>query len=194
MGKAASKVTKDASAQDLTLPPNADEPMPGPNALDAPQEHSPREVTDTNTAKESDLPPDDSLDVEDDADDPSLGATRAHIEQTRIEMSETIDAIKEKLTPQHLAEEAKDAVRTAARTKIQQVKKSVEPAFRIAGAIVCTGLNRAREELKDPRAAARKMAGAVADTAQQRPALVMAIAGGVLLLLLRSRRKHAYRE
>ena len=42
-----------------------------------------------------------------------IAATRAHIEQTRSGMSETIDAIQEKLSPSTLAHQAKETVKDA---------------------------------------------------------------------------------
>jgi len=45
--------------------------------------------------------------------DDDLEATRAQIEETRAGMSETIDAIQQKLSPHNLAEQAKDTVRDA---------------------------------------------------------------------------------
>lgn len=48
------------------------------------------------------------------SDDDEYAATtqkiEADIEQTRVQMSQTIDAIQERLSPQHLAEQAKEAV------------------------------------------------------------------------------------
>jgi len=49
---------------------------------------------------------------------------RAEIEETRAEMSETIEAIQERLSPQHLKEQAKDQVRE----QFQEVKATVREA------------------------------------------------------------------
>ena len=49
---------------------------------------------------------------------------RAEIVQTRAEMSETIDAIQEKLSPQRLMEEAKDTVRDATVGKVKDMMSS----------------------------------------------------------------------
>lgn len=48
-------------------------------------------------------------------------ATRAEIEQTRAGMSETVNAIQEKLSPQNLATQAKDTVREATVGKAEQM-------------------------------------------------------------------------
>src|SRR5688572_3984918 len=49
---------------------------------------------------------------------------RADMAQTRAEMSETIDAIQAKLSPQHLMQEAKDTVRDATIGKVQDMMTS----------------------------------------------------------------------
>src|SRR3954466_583870 len=49
---------------------------------------------------------------------------RAGIEETRTEMSETIEAIQERLNPQHLKEQVKDQVRE----QFQEVKATVREA------------------------------------------------------------------
>ena len=49
---------------------------------------------------------------------------RAEIEQTREEMSETIDAIQEKLRPGNVVAEAKDRVKSAATERVRQMADS----------------------------------------------------------------------
>jgi ElaB/YqjD/DUF883 family membrane-anchored ribosome-binding protein len=56
-------------------------------------------------------------------DPSSPEAIEAEIEQTRAEMSETIDAIQERLSPQQLKEQAKDAVYEATVGRAQQTAK-----------------------------------------------------------------------
>lgn len=51
---------------------------------------------------------------------PEIERTRARIEETRAELGETIEAIKEKLSPEQLAEQAKEAVREATVGRAQQ--------------------------------------------------------------------------
>jgi len=46
-------------------------------------------------------------------EDDEIAAARGQIEQTRAEMSETIDALQDKLSPEHLKEQAKESVRAA---------------------------------------------------------------------------------
>jgi ElaB/YqjD/DUF883 family membrane-anchored ribosome-binding protein len=56
------------------------------------------------------------------ADDPQQ--IRADMAQTRAEMAETIDAIQERLSPQHLMQEAKDTVRDATVGKVKDMMTS----------------------------------------------------------------------
>jgi len=66
----------------------------------------------------------------DDTDD--VEATRAQIEQTRAEMSETIDAIKEKLNPEVLVQQAKDSVREATIGRAQEAVSNAVDTARVA--------------------------------------------------------------
>ncbi|HEX6508426.1 MAG TPA: DUF3618 domain-containing protein [Chloroflexota bacterium] len=66
------------------------------------------------------VPADDFGNAEADTND-DIEQSRAQIEHTRSEMSETIDAIQEKLSPQHLARQAKDTVRDATVGKAQEM-------------------------------------------------------------------------
>jgi len=50
---------------------------------------------------------------------------RVQIEQTRDDMSETIDAIQERLSPRHLVEQAKDTVREATIGKVKAMADNV---------------------------------------------------------------------
>jgi cell division protein FtsL len=52
---------------------------------------------------------DDTRETPRDDADPEVAELRDEIEQTRSEMSETIDAIQERLSPQQLADDAKEA-------------------------------------------------------------------------------------
>lgn len=70
--------------------------------------------------------PDDEYGFDDAPDtDDDLEQTRAQIEQTRSEMSTTIDAIQEKLSPQNIAQQAKDTVREATVGRAQEMVSNV---------------------------------------------------------------------
>ncbi len=57
----------------------------------------------------------------DDYSEDELEASRAQIEQTRSELSSTIDAIQEKLSPANIAQQAKDTVKEATVGKAQEM-------------------------------------------------------------------------
>jgi gas vesicle protein len=74
-------------------------------------------------------------DIAADAGDDETQVIRANIEQTRAEMSETIDAIQERLSPSHLKEQAqeqfqdiKDQVREQVREQFHEAKQIVRDA------------------------------------------------------------------
>lgn len=71
-------------------------------------------------------------DFEPDTDD-DIEAARSQIEQTRSSMSETIDAIQEKLSPANIANQAKDAVYDATVGKAQTVVSSAGDTVSGAG-------------------------------------------------------------
>ncbi len=54
-----------------------------------------------------------------------VAAARAEIEQTRAEMTETVDAIQERLTPERLKEQAKARARNAAHSTGSDVLETI---------------------------------------------------------------------
>src|ERR671927_752336 len=74
------------------------------------------------------------------SDDDEVAAARAEVEQARAEMTETVDALQEKLEPQNLEKQAKARATEAARVRGQQVFESVKqnpmPAA-VAGGVLC---------------------------------------------------------
>jgi len=62
---------------------------------------------------------------DDDIEETEVEITRAQIDQTRSEMSETIEAIKDKLNPQVLMNQAKETVTDVAGTLAQRAKETV---------------------------------------------------------------------
>ncbi len=65
----------------------------------------------------------------DDEPDRRTAAIRSDIEHTRAEMTETIDAIQERLRPGNVASRAVENVREAARDKVRQVASTVQEAM-----------------------------------------------------------------
>ena len=103
---------------------------------------------------------------------------RAQIEDTRVEMSHTIDAIQQRLNPERLTEQAKDAVLDAT---VGRAEEAVERTVRKAESAV----NNATD-------AARGFGSAVMDTIRENP-IPAALAGigiGWLVMNGRSRTDH----
>lgn len=67
------------------------------------------------------------------ADDASTGDIREGIEQTRANMSGTIDAIQDRLSPQRLTQQAKDAVYDATVGRVGQTMNDVTESAREGG-------------------------------------------------------------
>lgn len=59
-----------------------------------------------------------------DLDDPAV--IRAHIEQTRAQMSETVDTIQARLSPENLKQQAQEAIREATVGKVKDMANQVE--------------------------------------------------------------------
>ena len=60
------------------------------------------------------------------SDDDEVAAARAEVEQTRAEMTQTVDALQEKPEPQNLEEQAKARATEAARSRGQQILETVK--------------------------------------------------------------------
>ena len=74
-----------------------------------------------------------------------VAAARAEVEQARAEMTETVDALQEKLEPQNLEEQAKaqaaDVARVRGRQVLETVKRNPMPVA-VAGGVLCLLLAR----------------------------------------------------
>jgi hypothetical protein len=74
-----------------------------------------------------------------------VAAARAEVEQARADITETVDAIQEKLEPQNLEKQVKARATDAARARGQQVFEAVKqnpmPAA-VAGGVLCLLLAR----------------------------------------------------
>jgi ElaB/YqjD/DUF883 family membrane-anchored ribosome-binding protein len=101
------------------------------------------------------------------AEDPA--AIRAEIEETRAEMSDTIDALQEKLSPQRIMDEAKQTVHDATVGK------------------VTTMMNTVTEKVGDVGAEVQDQAQYAASYVRENPMPALLIGAGVAWLLLRSR-------
>ncbi|MGH2449469.1 MAG: DUF3618 domain-containing protein [Chloroflexota bacterium] len=90
--------------------------------------------------------------------DDEVAAQRAQVEQTRDEMSGTIDAIQQKLSPGNLVQGAKESVREATIGRVEGV------------------LNTATDKVEQAEEAATDMGGSIIDTIKQNP-IPAALAG-----------------
>jgi hypothetical protein len=59
------------------------------------------------------------------SDDDEVAAAEAEVEQSRAELTETVEALKEKLEPQNLEEQAKARAMEVARGRGQQILEAV---------------------------------------------------------------------
>jgi len=98
---------------------------------------------------------------------PDIQAARAEVEATRVQMTETVDAIKEKLSPSHLVEEAK----AAAVSKAEHVAESVVEKARDAAASASEALHSAADYVSEK-------AGPAVDTAREAATNIGATAKG----------------
>jgi len=96
-------------------------------------------------------------------------AIKREIEQTRIEMSETIGEIQERLRPEHLLQQAKDGVREAATGKVKDI------------------MNSASETAYDAAQKARGYGNNLAWYAREHPIRMAATAGVIAWWMLRGR-------
>jgi len=102
-------------------------------------------------------------------EDDEIAAARGQIEQTRAEMSETIDAIQDKLSPEHLKEQAKESVRAAT------VGKATE--------VLSTARRKGAEAATNMRSTAKGAGSAAGQTVKENP-FPLAVAGITLLGLV----------
>jgi len=110
-------------------------------------------------------------DVGVDSEVSDVDTTRAQIGRTRAEISDTIDALKEKLNPQRLMEQAKETVREATIGRAQQAmsnavdtaKETVGTAMDTAKEAAGTAVDRTKQVMSSAVDTAREAAGTAAD-------------------------------
>jgi ElaB/YqjD/DUF883 family membrane-anchored ribosome-binding protein len=125
-------------------------------------------------------------------------ATRAQIEQTRADLSETIDAIQQKLSPQNLAEQAKSTVRDATVGKAGDMvsnvtdtaKQAVSNAGDTAKQAVSSAGDTAKETVSSAGDSAKGFGSTFVETVRQNP-VPAALAGIGLGWLFMSARKQS---
>jgi ElaB/YqjD/DUF883 family membrane-anchored ribosome-binding protein len=90
------------------------------------------DVVEVQPTTSRDVTGDTTRDVDEDRT-PETEAIRGDIEGTRANMSSTIDAIQEKLSPQRIAEQAKGAVRDATVGRVQDMASNIGDSARDTG-------------------------------------------------------------
>jgi len=100
---------------------------------------------------------------------------RARVEQTRAEMADTIDALKERLEPQHLVEQAKETVREATIGKAQHVMDEAK--------------DRARDAMDTVSYTAKDYSTTIVDTIRANPIPAAMIGIGLGWLLMSARKQ-----
>jgi uncharacterized phage infection (PIP) family protein YhgE len=103
--------------------------------------------------------------MEDETEVTDVEVTRARIEQTRSEMSDTLDAIKAKLEPQTLMQQAKETVSEVTATAAQKAKETVadvtQRAKETVHDVTADVVQQAKEAL--PTVTANAVSGAVTE-------------------------------
>lgn len=124
------------------------------------------------------------MDTEDAAESSQdVGEIRVQIEQTRAEMGETIDAIKEKLNPEHLTQQARERIQDATVGRAQAAASAIRDTM-AAQAEEAAG--RAQAAVDSAAQAARE-AGSMLGQFLRANGLVAALAGaGVACLWIRA--------
>lgn len=150
--------------------------------------------------------PADDMDMMDNQTD-DIQAQRAEIEETRCEMAGTLDAIKEKLDPGMLMDQAKEKVTDTANTVLQHAKETVHEATTDAvhqvkeiphAAMDATkravggAVDSAKETMRPAVEAAGRMGGNVVDTVKSNPIPYALIGIGLGWLYLSSRRSETF--
>jgi hypothetical protein len=158
-------------------PPHRSEDVWGP---DPPITRTNREASEGGTFIDADASPSTGPHSGASGDDSEkdVGELRGEIEHTRTELSETIDAIQERLNPQHLADEAQAAARDAATGLIEDAREAVREAT----------VGKAERFMSDVEDSARETGSSMMDTIRQNP-LPSALVGIGLYMLYRNRNR-----
>ena len=110
---------------------------------------------------------------------------RAEIEDTRADMTQTINEIQERLSPEHLVGQVKETVREATLGKVEKVMSSV-------GETISEVAEPAREMAGRAGNAIKEVGTTVADTFYKNPIPLALIGLGVGMLAMRGFRGQSY--
>ena len=110
--------------------------------------------------------------------DPEASQIRAEIEDTRAEMSQTINEIQERLSPENLMQQAKETVREATIGKVERVMDRV-------GGTIAEATEPAREAMGRAGTALKETGRSVGDQVWRNPIPVALIGLGLGMLMVR---------
>jgi len=138
--------------------------------------------------------------VETDEPAVEIEVTRAQIEVTRSEMSETIDAIKERLSPQNLVQEAKESIREATVGRVQEMAGNVVDSAKQKASTVAetamqaasTAREGAERVMSSASETAKEASSTIVETIQRNPLPSALIGIGVGWLWMNNRKQSAY--
>jgi ElaB/YqjD/DUF883 family membrane-anchored ribosome-binding protein len=122
--------------------------------------------------------------IEVDEDEQTIQVARTQIEQTRSDISGTLDAIKDKLQPQTLMQQAKEAVK-------ETVQETTHQAVDSAKAAVTNVVDTAKEKVEGVVDSARDAGSSVMDTVKANPIPYALIGTGLTWLCLNAKRQKA---
>lgn len=123
------------------------------------------------------------------ADD--LEAQRAQVEETRAEMSDTIDAIQEKLSPGNLAQQAKETVKGATVGKVQDTVSTATDSVQQAASTASTT---AQDAAASAAETAKGLSSAAVETVKHNPVPAALVGIGLGWLIVSAREKRATRQ
>ena len=117
--------------------------------------------------------------------DSNTGQLRADIEDTRAEMTQTINEIQERLSPEHLMGQVKETVRDATIGKVERVMEKV-------GETISEVAEPAREVAGIAGTAIKDAGTSVASSVWRNPIPVALIGLGIGMLFMRKSRRDGY--
>jgi Protein of unknown function (DUF3618) len=112
---------------------------------------------------------------------------REEIEQTRAGLSETVDATQERLGPEHVVEQAQEAVQETTKNPVGRAREMMQEA--VAGTVqpmVSSARDTAKQVASSARDTAKQVASSASDVAKKvlLPASAILFAGGLVIGLI----------
>lgn len=138
----------------------------------------------TDPRVEPTLAPDDNADPEE---------IRAHIEQTRAEMSETLEAIQQRLTPEAIKDQAVDKVKDATDTAKEMAREAVREATQqVKDTVRAATIGRVEQMANYTNETVRHKGGGMLETIRQNPIPAALAAIGIGWLFFKGRGDNDY--